>query len=183
MGQREILVGFSRGFSKDGGADYHLDKSKPEDFLLARSRDGGVTWAIETPNPPGALSGTRGARHAAAPEGFVDEPSVEFRDPIQFNHPDFAMIVRMESWKGGTTRISVSYDRGKTWCGPFKLPLFGHSGVMGRTDYLVNGRDDCFLFLTATKSNGEEGRPIMVQTTDGGRTWNKVSDIGPEPNG
>ena len=59
----EILVGFSRGYDKDNGPDYHIDPDRPEDFLLARSKDGGATWSIEEPRPPGALGGH--ARHAA----------------------------------------------------------------------------------------------------------------------
>jgi len=179
----EVLVGFSRGSSKDNGSDYHIDRGKAEYFLLARSRDGGVTWSVEEPKPPGALAGTRGMRHAAMPDGLADEHPVELRDPIHFTHPDFAMIVRMESPQGGASRISTSYDRGKTWRGPFRLPLFGHKGIMGRTDYIVNGPEDCLLFLTATKSDGTEGRPIAVRTVDGGRTWNFLAYIGPEPHG
>lgn len=179
----EILVGFSRGFSKDNGADYpyHIDRDQGEDFLLARSRDGGLTWAVEVPSPPGALVGTQGMRHAAMPAGTADEQPIVFDEPIRFDHPDFAMIVRMESHKGGTTRISTSYDRGHTWRGPFRLPLFGREGVMGRTDYLVSGARDCQLFLTATKTNGKEGRPIAVRTLDGGKSWTLLADIGPEP--
>ncbi len=179
----EILVGFSRGFSKDNGPDYHIDRTKAEDFLLARSRDGGISWSIEEPNPPHALVGTRGMRHAAMPEGMSDEQPIELRERIQFRHPNFAMIVRMASHQGGTSRISVSYDRGKTWRGPFRLPVFGCQGVMGRTDYIVNGPEDCLLSLTATKSDGKEGRPIAVQTVDGGLTWKLLAFIGPEPHG
>src|SRR4051794_16724705 len=55
----EILVGFSRGTYKDRGPYHHIDHDRPEEFLLARSLDGGLTWAVETPRPPGALTGTR----------------------------------------------------------------------------------------------------------------------------
>lgn len=37
--------------------------------------------------------------------------------------------------------------------------------------------------LTVTKSNGLEGRVGCFRTTDGGRTWTRVSWIGPEPEG
>src|SRR6516165_10917130 len=47
----EILVGFSRGYYKDLGRFHHIDREKPEEFLLARSRDGGETWSLEEPNP------------------------------------------------------------------------------------------------------------------------------------
>jgi hypothetical protein len=39
------------------------------------------------------------------------------------------------------------------------------------------------LFLTASKSNNREGRPICVRTIDGGQTWKLVGYIGPEPKG
>ncbi len=71
----EILVGFSRGYYKDRGPFHHIDKDKPEEFLLARSRDGGTTWSIETPQPPGALIGTLGMRHGLLPKGAAEEPS------------------------------------------------------------------------------------------------------------
>ena len=56
----EILVGFSRGFYKDRGPYHHIDHDRPEEFLLARSRDGGLTWAVEGPRPPGRSSGPPG---------------------------------------------------------------------------------------------------------------------------
>jgi hypothetical protein len=63
------------------------------------------------------------------------------------------------------------------------LPLFGHLGIAARTDYIVDGPSECTLFLTASKRNGREGRPICVRTTDGGKTWTFLSYIGPEPAG
>src|SRR3954449_6039309 len=51
----EILVGFSRGSYKDRGPYHHIDHDRPEEFLLTRSRDGGLTWAVEEPRPAGAL--------------------------------------------------------------------------------------------------------------------------------
>ncbi len=54
---------------------------------------------------------------------------------------------------------------------------------MGRTDYVVEGRRTCLLFLTATKSDGTEGRPFSARTTDGGLTWQFLAFIGPEPRG
>src|SRR5690242_1394640 len=45
----ELLVGFSRGYTKDRGPYHHIDHDQPEEFLLARSRDGGLTWSVEEP--------------------------------------------------------------------------------------------------------------------------------------
>jgi hypothetical protein len=52
----EILVGFSAGYFQDHGPERHaIDHDKPEEHLLARSRDGGETWTIENPAARGAL--------------------------------------------------------------------------------------------------------------------------------
>lgn len=45
----EILVGFGAGYYQDLGDRHNIDRGKPEEHLLARSRDGGETWIIETP--------------------------------------------------------------------------------------------------------------------------------------
>ena len=181
--KNEILVGFSRGYDKDRGSFHHIDKEKPEEFLMARSRDGGETWSVEKPQPPGALVGTAGMRHGKVPQGEPEEQPTDQIEPIDFTHADFAFTVRMENTNAGTSRYSYSYNRGTTWRGPYRLPQFGLKGVMGRTDYLVNGPSDAMLFLTASKENGLEGRPFVARTTDGGRSWKFVAFIGPEPSG
>jgi hypothetical protein len=179
----EILVGFSRGTYKDRGPYHNIDHDRPEEFLLARSRDGGETWAVEAPNPPGALAGTPGMRHGKMPPGSPDEHPVPLDEPMDFANPGFAMTIRMENSNNGISRYYCSYDRGHTWRGPFALPLFGQPGVMGRTDYLINGPRDALVMLTASKANAREGRPFCARTTDGGRSWRLASLIGPEPDG
>src|SRR5262245_59345189 len=50
----EILVGFSAGHYKDLGPERHnIDHDKPEEHLLARSKDGGETWTISNPAEQG----------------------------------------------------------------------------------------------------------------------------------
>jgi hypothetical protein len=177
----EILVGFSRGYDKDNGADYHIDSDRPEDFLLARSKNGGATWTIELPNPPAAMVGTRGMRHGTMPPGIAEERPSPLREAIDFTHPHFALAVHMQDHQKGASCFYFSDDRGNNWRGPFGLPLFGQRGVMGRTDYIVEGRRTCLLLLTATKSDGTEGRPFAARTTDGGLTWQFLAFVGPEP--
>lgn len=179
----EILVGFSRGHDKDNGPNHHIDHDQPEEFLLARSMDGGHSWKVEEPRPAGALVGTAGMRHGKVPPGAPVENPSELDRKMDFTHPDFALTVRMENSNNGVSRYYYSYDRGRAWRGPYRLPLFGQKGVMGRTDYLVNGPNDCLLFLTASKDDGREGRPFAARTTDGGRSWSFLSFIGPEPSG
>jgi hypothetical protein len=180
----EILVGFSAGYHKDLGPERHnIDHDRPEEHLLARSRDGGKTWSIENPAEKGVLIGTPGMRHGTMPSGVQEAEPVPCPGGIDFTHPDFALTCRMAGVHTGASRFYYSYDRGHTWKGPFLLPLFGQPGIAARTDYIVDGPGECLLFLTAAKQNRREGRPICVRTTDGGKTWTLVSTIGPEPAG
>ncbi|MBS0264939.1 MAG: exo-alpha-sialidase [Planctomycetes bacterium] len=181
---QEILVGFSAGFHKDLGPEFHnIDRERPEEHLLARSLDGGRTWAIEDPAPQKVLIGTKGMRHGTLPTEHTEPEPVRLSTPINFTHPDFAMTCRMAGIHMGESRFYYSYDRGHTWRGPFQLPLLGQPGIAARTDYIVNSSRDCFLFLTAAKANEREGRPLCIRTTDGGQSWMLASFIGPEPAG
>src|SRR5437867_1661955 len=166
----EILVGFSAAWWKEKPADRHqYDSDKTEEPRLARSLDGGETWTIEAPRD--LLPPAQGGR----------EPR-DITEPIDFTKPGFAMTLRFLNSNTGPSLLWYSYDKGKTWSGPFRFPQFAN-GVAARTDYLVNGRRDAMVFLTATKSNHREGRPFCARTTDGGVTWNLVAYIGDEPKG
>ncbi len=177
----EIVVGFESGYFRKGeGREHAIDYSRPADHLLARSLDGGESWSIEAPE---SLKPPAGGRIAGVPTREDGKQPVECPGQIPFTHPDFAMTLRMESIHVGPSRFNYSTDRGKTWAGPFKVPNFGQKGIAARTDYLVNGPESCLVFLTAAKSNGREGRVICVRTTDGGKTWNLVSYVTPEPEG
>jgi hypothetical protein len=180
----EILVGFSAGYFKDLGPVLHnIDREKPEEYLLARSLDGGETWSIERPAEKGALIPDPRALHGILPPGQKEKPWTDCPGGIDFTNPDFVLTVRMTSIHAGPSRFYYSTDRGKNWQGPYRLPLFGQKGIAARTDYVVNGKNDCMLFLTASKENSREGRPLCVRTTDGGKSWNFVSWIADEPKG
>ena len=180
----EILVGFSAGYHKDLGPERHnIDRERPEEHLLARSRDGGESWTIENPSAKGALIPVGKALHGLTPPGLREKPWQDCPGGIEFTNPDFALTVRMTDVNAGPSRFYYSTNRGHEWQGPFRLPLFGQDGIAARTDYVVNGAHDCLLFLTAPKENGREGRPLCVRTTDGGKSWQFRSWIGPEPGG
>ena len=179
----EILVGFSKGYYKDLGNRHHIDREKPEAHMLARSLDGGETWSIEDPGAQGYLLTEGTALHGTSRPGILAPELMESEGGVNFAHPDFALTLRTDSVDAGVGRLFYSYDRGRTWEGPYRLPSFGAPGIAPRTDYIVNGESDCMIFLTAAKSNSEEGRPLCARTTDGGETWNLMSWIGPEPAG
>lgn len=163
----EIVVGFTLGYFKEKPDGHPIDPEKPEVRRLARSRDGGNSWVIEIPS-------------------FLDDQGKE-KEPgecpggIDFTHPDFALMVRMQGSNHGYSYFYWSNDRCKTWQGPYWLPTFDRKGVFGRTDYLINSRHDLMVFLTAAKEDGGEGRPFCARTTDGGKTWQFVSWICEEP--
>lgn len=102
---------------------------------------------------------------------------------MNFQTPGFVMTIRFTDIHKGPSRLWYSIDKGKTWLGPYNFPLFGAEGIAARTDYIVNGKHDALVFLTMSKSNGREGRPVCVRTNDGGLTWKLIARIGKEPPG
>jgi len=119
--------------------------------VMSRSLDGGQTWKLERPE---AFSEKRRKEEGVACPG-----------DINFTQPDFAMRVKGDGFH-------ISYDRGHTWAGPYKFPDLGVK-LGGRTDYIINGKNDCTIML-----NAYEG-PTCVRTTDGGRTFNVLGNVMP----
>jgi hypothetical protein len=168
--QNEILVGFSAAYFQVKSPDRHpYDNTRPEVPTLARSRDGGETWTLETPaslRPPSQGGEAR-----------------DLTEAMDFTDPNFAMKLWFDDASKGPSWLWHSNDRGHNWQGPYRVPNFGQPAVAARTDYIVNGKRDAFLFLTAAKKNGKEGRVFCARTTDGGLHWKLVSFLGEEPEG
>jgi BNR repeat-like domain len=180
----EILVGLSTGTHKNLGLERHnIDREKPEHHVLARSMNGGASWVMEYPGSKGMLLNEGGMRHGIMPPGKKEASPKKIKEPINFTHPNFCMTMRFDKIHDGISRLYYSYDRGHNWKGPFLIPNFGQPGIMARSDYIVNGKNDCHVFLTCSKSNKKEGRVFCGRTTDGGLTWKFLSFVGPEPNG
>lgn len=162
----EILVGFRLWYFKDTSKDpvraHARDPKKGSLWRFARSVDGGATWHMEVPVFAGA--GEQEPAPRVSPGG------------LDFTHPDVALQFR-------SSHFYYSNDRGRTWQGPYQLPDFGQPRIMGRTDYLVDGKHELTAFLTVAKADGREGRVICVRTADGGKTWSRVGFVGPEPAG
>ncbi len=156
----EILVGFHQGdyVPKDCGHSIGGNSKN----LLARSLDGGETWSVEDP------------------DNFVGDGGKAVPSPgnINFAHPDFAM-------RCGGSEFFISYDRGKTWKGPCNFPGFGlNLKLTSRTDYIVNGKHDCLIFLSAKEPRVEAAlhdRAFCARTTDGGKTLKFLSWMTAEP--
>lgn len=184
----EIVVGFAQGYHATQQTLHSRDTSRPFTNMQARSIDGGLTWTVE--DFPGKRPGNRGLsadehmneglRLAEVLDG-ADAPG----DPpggINFLNPDFALMCARTGLQAGTRSLFyASYDRCRSWLGPYRLPMFDQTAVAARTDYMVEAQDRCLLFLTANKRDGKEGRVFCTRTQDGGKTFDFVSYIGDEP--
>jgi len=186
----EIVVGFTLGYHNSEGGFHTRDRSKPFIGMQARSFDGGQNWHLhETPCQAPGNKGLSADEHMRPELGVgkalnKENTIVDCPGGIDFSHPDFAlMCARSGLTAGAISWFYVSDDRCKKWHGPYKLPMFDQSGIAARTDYLVSSASECMLFLTAAKSNGDEGRVFCARTTDSGKTFEFVSWIGPEPEG
>jgi hypothetical protein len=174
----EILVGFSRAYHKDMGNRHNIDREKVELHALARSKDGGETWTLEDPGKSGLVPELS---FGIQRSDVTSVPVTKLDTKINFLHKDFALTARMG--KDDHSNFWYSYDKGKSWKGPYLLPDFGAPGSMARTDYLIDSANEALLFLTVQKKNGKEGRVMCVKTIDGGKNWAFVSWIGDEPAG
>ncbi len=167
----EIVCGFSAAyFQKKSPTQHQYDSSKTEEPRLARSLDGGHTWTIEA--PPSLLPPSQGGKAAVA-----------LTEPIDFKNPGFAMTLRFTDTNKGPSLLFYSYDRGKSWEGPLRFSTVGANRYRGADGLHRQWKLDAFVFLTAAKSNGKEGRPFVARTVDGGVHWKIVSWIADEPPG
>lgn len=165
---REILMGFGLGEYVADTQGHHI--REPRVTWLARSLDGGLSWSAERPQDLDAK-----------PDGLLPEK-------IDFAHKDMAWFLQHgDSVHEGPSHFWISYDRGKVWNGPFFVPNIG-LGVITRTDYIVETKDECTAMFTCSKPKPDgpgviEGRVGCVRTNDGGKTFNLVGWVGEVPLG
>lgn len=167
----EILVCFSFGYYKESIKGHSIDDDKPSQLVVARSLDGGETWALERVYtnlqdlPPITIDHRVTIADSAA-EAFANPGGVQSLPDSRIDaHPDFAL--RCE---GGS--FWISYDRAKTWSGSNSLPI-NVPNLTSRTDYIVNSKDDCHIFLSANDERIEgvyHDRAICARTTNSGQT-------------
>jgi len=177
---REILVGFTFGdFVEQKGHNIKglSDAASGYDNRLTRSRDGGRTWMLEEP------------------ENFVREGGEATDSPggFDFMSPDFALRVVGTGYHGSQDPLGsflVSYDRGKTWQGAYRLGKLMEDAnlngmaLTGRTRYLATGPQSCLLFMSARPAESKPGaiatdKSFVAETTDGGKSFQFVSWIVP----
>ena len=173
----ELLVGFTLGTYAQAEKGHQCDYEHPFESWLARSTDGGETWACTRPRPYAG----QGEPVSARPE------------PIDFSEPNCVLRVEGAGYHGNTTAgWFVSSDRGKIWSGPFGFgALLDHPDLKGReftarTAYLINGPIDASLFLSV-REPGDKGslgvkireKTFLARTRDGGMSFEFVAWIVP----
>ncbi len=172
----EILVGFTQGdFLLQPG---HNITGRQEN-LVARSRDGGQTWTM------------------FKPQGFMDDGNQQYlgsgktnlTHPLDFMDAGFAMRIFAHGYHGNHDPeggLFYSGNRGQDWTGPHRLHgLATHPELKGqflspRTDYLVQGKHECFVFISAHDDNKNLKRLCVIQTTDGGQSFQFVAWVTPK---
>lgn len=159
----EVLVAFHVGAYLPKKNGHKIDERKDIRTVVARSTDGGKTWRLELDNPIEEISRRKPVPLPA--EG------------IQFSHPDFALKVGSASVNIHNSTYVVTYDRGRTWQGPYLLPGAGKT-MTARTDYIIEGRSSCIMVLSKQFSyipcKSLPDRAYAVRTDDGGLTWTSL---------
>jgi hypothetical protein len=177
----EILVGFGKGYYKNLGTERHnIDRERPEEHLFARSFDGGETWNIEEPAKDGIMIARGKSLHGVEPDPDKMRSITKLQKPMDFSHPGFVLKFWMLSVSSGPSIFYYSYDKGKSWDGPFSLKVDEMTKIAARVDYMIEDNNSCMAFLTAAKSDDSEGRVFTARTDDGGLSWQFVSWVGKE---
>jgi hypothetical protein len=176
----EILVGFveSEYLDTDGFHTYNRETARNK---YARSLDGGQTWTIEDAYEQGT---DRLGVSTTICRMIWPKNRLFWKKPIEdFTDPDFIITWMRYNYHNGPSIFYYSNDRGHQWHGPYRFPDLDTHGIGTRTDYLADGPQELRAFMNSAKENGREGRALHVRTTDGGVTWERVSWLGPEPQG
>jgi hypothetical protein len=164
-----ILVGLTTGaYSEQPGHNIQ----EPYRSLLARSVDQGDSWTVVR---PATFVGSRAET----------EPLTE---SIDFTHPGFALRVVGTGYHGSARPAGAFYaslDRGSRWQGPYGFGSLGDCRelqdleITSRTDYVVEGRHQCLLMMSARGPSLAMDRVFCARTSDGGRSFRFVSWVVP----
>ena len=162
----EILVGFTLGQYKMAERTHAIDRDTLVRAVLARSVDGGETWKLEDP------------------ENFVGDggTAVSSRGEVDLTNPNLAIRVGGPPpfHQEGNT-FFISGDRGKNWQGPYVFSGLEKFETTSRTDYVIDGSRDAFLFMSAKQrgitAGDHQDRAFVARTHDSGKTFRFLSWI------
>lgn len=168
---QEIVVGFTvGGFAEQKGHNI----VPPYINMLARSTDGGDTWAAEQ---PARFVGTGGTVRAL--------PA-----PLNLAQPGFAVRMVGTGYHGSEQPqgcFYYTYDRGRSWDGPIAFNgLANEAELQGkeitcRTDYLIASADAGMFFMSAREpGNWANEKVFIARTTDGCITYQFAAWVVPQ---
>lgn len=167
----EMLVGFTEALFELQEGGHNIGPVSTQKSWLARSKDGGNSW---NPYDPDDFVGDFGLIPEIKPLVI----------PIRFDAPQFAMRMVGIAYHGSTDprgHFFYSYDGGDTWMGPHgfgdlinhpEMQKYGFSEMTPRTDYVVLGRHEALIMMSA-RTAGVFGsdRLFVLRTTDGGQSF------------
>lgn len=172
----EPFTGTIPGGAESLNADEHVDPALRVGPRLGTVGRAGVGVA--------AVPGTADDPVPGAADTGTDPGFVSLEHPLDFDDPDtIVLCARTDIIRGSVSWFHASTDRGRTWSGPYLLPMFGQVGVSARTDVIPLGGPSALFLLTGSKPDGNEGRSFAVRTDDGGRSFRLVSYVDEEPAG
>jgi hypothetical protein len=168
---RTVLVGLVEGPFEEK-PNHNI--AEPYTDLLARSTDAGASWTT------------------LAPHGFMraGAPLADLPGPLDFTASGFALRVEGTGYHGSERPeggFYVSVDRGDSWLGPYAFaglrdePRLQGLEITARTDYLVLGRREALVMLSARPPGGamDGDRVFCARTADGGRSFGFLSWVVP----
>lgn len=172
----EILVSYTLANYKDTVSHTYSKGTSINKF--SRSLDGGLTWKQEDSYKSGINQKTF--------EHYIKKSAEEkdLKNSIDFTHPKFALTFRMKDEYAAGSSFYYTYDKGKSWKGPFTININNAdrniSGMVNRTDYIVDGKNAMTAFFTIGFKEGDKNwrEVACVRTEDGGKSWRIVSWIG-----
>lgn len=146
--------------------------------ILARSRDGCLTWQQETPVP---YVGSEG-------------PARPLAVPLRLDDPDLAIRVVADGRGTADDRLGrffASVDRGRNWQGPFlftgleRAPELRGLILTSRTAVRSTGPASAQVLLSARdpalgRHSNRFDKTFLADTREGGRTWRVVSWLVPK---
>ena len=163
----EIVVSYTRQrFDHECPSKHNIPDTYDASYASpswSRSLDGGKTWTH-----------FNGPTHSGGPSL-----------PIDFTHPGFGIKVPNLGTSDKDWYFHVTYDRWKTYSGPYKglnslKSKLSKKELTSRTDYIVNSKHDIFLFMSA-RDPGQwlDDYAFVARSTDGGKSFSYVSRINP----